>query len=218
MRESDPEVVPVFSPQPTGTSSATQCLRAVVALARRHQYDAGHAHQVARLAAQLFDALRPLHALDSSARVWLICAAIVHDIAKDSQLAHDAAVLRIVLNTPHLPFDLPTRRLVGLIARYHRKAAPSNQHPHFAALMGRERELVRQLAAILRLADGLDSGHRGLVGRVRCTLKQSRIICRCALAGETTPEERLLLKQRALAKGSLLQGVFGCRLSIRWSA
>jgi exopolyphosphatase/pppGpp-phosphohydrolase len=173
---------------------------------------------VARLAAQLFDDLRPLHALDDAARVWLVCAAIVHDIAKDSEFAHHAAALRIMLNTPYLPFDLPTRRLVGLIARYHRKAGPSNRHRHFAALMRRERDLVCQLAAILRLADGLDSRHCGLVRRVRCRIKQSRIICRCTLAGETTPEQRLLLKQRAMAKGSLLQRVFGYRLSIKWSA
>lgn len=218
MRESNPEVVSLFSPQPTGTSNAAHCLRAVVALARRHQYDAGHAHRVARLAAQLFDALHPLHALDDTARLWLICSAIVHDIAKDAEFAHHAAALRIMLNTPHLSFDLPTRRLIGLIARYHRKAAPSNRHRHFATLPRRERDLVRQLAAILRLADGLDSGHRGMVRRVRCRIKQARIICRCALDGETSPEERLLLRQRAMAKGSLLQRVFGCRLSIKWSA
>ena len=117
MTESDAEAAPVIPPPSVRTSNATQALRAVVALARQYGYDPGHAYRVARLAAQLFEALYPLHAMDDETRFWLLCAAILHDMAKDLDQAHHTAALRIVLTTPALPFGLRARRFIGLIAR-----------------------------------------------------------------------------------------------------
>ena len=192
-------------------------LRAVLLLARRCNYDGVHARRVARMAVRLFDELRPLHGLNRDARYWLVCAAILHDVAKGLERHHKAA-FQIVMSTRHLPFDLRTRRIVGLTARYHRKATPSVKHPHFSALIGEHREIVRRLAAILRLADALDCGHRGLVRSVRCKVVSGEIISRCKLANHAQSDQRRQLKRKMQQKSLLLQKVFGCKLTIKWSA
>ncbi|HSR24428.1 MAG TPA: Ppx/GppA family phosphatase, partial [Candidatus Eisenbacteria bacterium] len=55
------------------------------------------------------------------------------------------------------------------IARYHRKALPSDHHVEYMALTEPDRRLVRRLGALLRLADGLDLDHFQLVDAVRLT-------------------------------------------------
>jgi len=45
------------------------------------------------------------------------------------------------------------------VARYHRKSAPSAKHAEFAALRLGDQETIRTLAAILRVAIGLDRTH-----------------------------------------------------------
>lgn len=208
----------VLSSQQLINGKSNSGLRAVLMLARRCKYDRAHAHRVARIASQLFEELRPLHGLNHQAKHWLICAAILHDIAKGSVPEHHKAAFHIVMSTPHLPFDSHTRRIVGLTARYHRKALPSLKHQHFSALAAEHREIVRRLAAILRLADALDTGHRGLVRTFRCKVASSQIISRCTLAHHAQSDDRRQLKRKALQKGLLLQKVFGCKLTIKWSA
>jgi exopolyphosphatase/guanosine-5'-triphosphate,3'-diphosphate pyrophosphatase len=53
------------------------------------------------------------------------------------------------------------------VARYHRKALPSARHDDYMALADADRVLVRRLAAMLRVADGLDADHFQVVEEVR---------------------------------------------------
>jgi exopolyphosphatase/guanosine-5'-triphosphate,3'-diphosphate pyrophosphatase len=53
------------------------------------------------------------------------------------------------------------------VARYHRGAEPKKKHREFGQLERENRRRIRLLAAILRLADGLDRGHVGAVRRVK---------------------------------------------------
>ncbi len=60
--------------------------------------------------------------------------------------------------------------MVANVARYHSGAEPKRKHPNFGKLAKADRQVVRRLAAILRLADGLDRNHvqnvRGVTARV----------------------------------------------------
>jgi exopolyphosphatase/guanosine-5'-triphosphate,3'-diphosphate pyrophosphatase len=67
--------------------------------------------------------------------------------------------------------DLPgftdrERELIATVARYHRRSVPKDRHEVFQLLTAEERLVVRRLAAILRVADGLDRGHRRQVRRI----------------------------------------------------
>jgi exopolyphosphatase/guanosine-5'-triphosphate,3'-diphosphate pyrophosphatase len=48
--------------------------------------------------------------------------------------------------------------MIAAIGRYHTKALPKRSHLEIANLEPKDRATVRQLAAVLRIADGLDRG------------------------------------------------------------
>jgi phosphate transport system regulatory protein PhoU len=87
-------------------------------------------------------------------------------------LPHQLREAPQALVPPH-PARRPARRdaaeqeAVAQVARYHRGRLPSERHPAFAALDRAGRRRVRRLAALLRVADGMDRGHASAVGDVR---------------------------------------------------
>jgi exopolyphosphatase/guanosine-5'-triphosphate,3'-diphosphate pyrophosphatase len=56
--------------------------------------------------------------------------------------------------------------MMANVARYHRKALPSERHADYAALEEPDRLVVRRLAALLRVAEGLDADHFQVVEAV----------------------------------------------------
>lgn len=188
-------------------------LHAVLRLAQSCDYEVEHTHQVERLALRLFDELRPLHNLGTQERFWLQCGAILHDIGWiEGKRRHHKTSLRIIMRSPDLPFNKRERRIIGLTARYHRKALPKKKHRHFKKLDSEDRDVVRTLAAILRVADGLDRTHEGLVERISCKISTREILLRCAVSQPATAERAM-----ALEKGVLLEQVFGRPLAIDWN-
>ena len=72
--------------------------------------------------------------------------------------------------------ELLERMLVALLSRYHRKSGPRKKHEEFAALSDEDQALVRRLSALLRVADGLDRGHTGLVESLRVHVNDDRVL------------------------------------------
>jgi exopolyphosphatase/guanosine-5'-triphosphate,3'-diphosphate pyrophosphatase len=66
--------------------------------------------------------------------------------------------------------------LIALVARYHRKSAPKASHAEWAALDTSDQTLVRTLAAVLRVAIGLDRCHERRVLRVRVDVQPDSAI------------------------------------------
>jgi hypothetical protein len=66
------------------------------------------------------------------------------------------------------------------------------------------------LAAILRIADGLDYPHTGSVHEVQCILSANEVICTVIGTGDMTGE-----KERAQGKTDLFLQVFDKALVIR---
>jgi exopolyphosphatase/guanosine-5'-triphosphate,3'-diphosphate pyrophosphatase len=56
---------------------------------------------------------------------------------------------------------------IANVARYHRGAEPKRKHRNFGPLDRSQRARIERLAALLRLADGLDRGHVGAVADVK---------------------------------------------------
>ncbi|MBL7065580.1 MAG: HD domain-containing protein [Anaerolineae bacterium] len=187
-------------------------LQAVLQLAQDCEYEVEHTHQVTRLALRLFDELGTLHGLGAEERFWLRCGALLHDIGLiKGARGHHKTALRIILDTPLLPFDARERLIVGSIARYHRKALPQETHAHFAALDPADQDSVSTLAALLRVADGLDYTHQSLVQDISCETAPRQIIVRCGVRRAAEVE-----RQRALYKGNLLEQVLNRELVVEW--
>jgi exopolyphosphatase/guanosine-5'-triphosphate,3'-diphosphate pyrophosphatase len=132
---------------------------------------------VARLALSIFDQLGKLHDLGPNDRKLLLAAALLHDIGQIiSYRRHHKHSMYLILNA-ELPGladeDVP---LVALVARYHRRAEPSDDHELWSALKEDDRVRIRQLASILRVADALDREHLQRVERVEAEKEKDRLL------------------------------------------
>ncbi len=143
-----------------------------------------HGAQVAHLALQLFDGLAPLHKLSKKWREILDLGAQLHDIGwifgKQGHHKASAAMIRDgdIAKARAVPKDI--RHLVALVARYHRRAAPSLEQKRFASLSREEQKAMYVLASIVRLADALDFSHFQNVQNLKVTLKENQVIIKLA--------------------------------------
>jgi exopolyphosphatase / guanosine-5'-triphosphate,3'-diphosphate pyrophosphatase len=131
--------------------------------------DPAHSVHVARLALALHDGLAERLGLDDTDRQLLEAAALLANvglfIAHSGHHKHSYYVIR---NSEHLMgFTDREIELIAQAARFHRRSAPSeDKHPEFAALPTKDRARVRAMAALLRVAIGLDRNHDGAVERL----------------------------------------------------
>jgi len=146
-------------------------LRAVLDMARRYSVPLEHARHVAFLARSLFLGLASLHRLPPSFGRWLEAAAYLHDAGHYiSSTRHHRHSWYLVANSDLPGFTEREQLIVANLCRYHRKALPSDDHENWRQLEPDDRRSVRRLIPLLRLADGLDRGHRQLVRSVVCDI------------------------------------------------
>jgi exopolyphosphatase / guanosine-5'-triphosphate,3'-diphosphate pyrophosphatase len=182
-------------------------LEAVEALAHKYEHLSGHERDVARLAIRLFERLAGLHGLAPSDRDILYAAAIVHSIgafvAESARHKHSAYLVR---NSKLDRWRDDERETIALVARYYRKAMPKPSHPEFVALSASEQRRVEMLAAILRIADGFDVRHIGVVNDVTVRRDDGRIIFTAQAEGDVSGE-----LGAAMFKADLFERSFGLR-------
>lgn len=178
--------------------------RSVIELGRRCNFDEKHANQVAHLALRLFDATASVHHLDDEARELLEYSALLHDIGWHiGHSGHHKHSWYLIKNGDLEGFSQHEIDVMANVARYHRKSIPKKSHEAFMSLNDAERDLVCRLAAILRIADGLDRGHY-------CNVTDLRAICRkesCSVIITTNGDPELEL-WGAAHKTDLFERVF----------
>ena len=153
--------------------------------------DRRHTAQVTKLALALFDKLMDLHGLAARERILLEITAMLHDIgwSRTTDGGHHKHSRDMILEAELPGLTEDERTLCALIARYHNKAEPdASRHKGFAALKKKERALVSWLAAILRVADGLDCTHRCAVRIGECELGRKRLTISLAARDECAGE------------------------------
>jgi len=170
----------------------------------------GHAKQVTRLALMLFDELSILHGYGTDERSLLERAGLFHDIGwAYGQKGHHTTSFRLILADRTLPVTPRERTIIALVARYHRKALPEEKDRDFSALKRKDRKRVRALAALLRIADGLDYSHGNQVAALHCTVGDDTVTCAPEYRGDGRIE-----RARAIRKSDLFGEVYGRRLVI----
>ena len=180
----------------------------VLELARRLDPDRPHAEQVTRLALSLFDDLADLHQMGRHERELLECAGRLHDIGWSvRRRRHHKHSMRLIQDAALAGFTPLEVSLIANIARYHRRALPSAKHAEFAQLAKRFKKVVADLAAMLRVADGLDVTHQSVVERIDVawderTLTLTTISLRPAAAEQ----------EKASGKADLMEKQFGRRV------
>lgn len=127
--------------------------------AEKYAYDEGHATTVARLADQLADRLAPILRFRTEDRALLRHAATVHDVGYyiSGRRHHRHGAYLILADDLLEEYPSSDRVRLALLARGHRKRLPKPPR----AWSREEGARFGQMAAVLRLADGLDYNHEG---------------------------------------------------------
>ncbi len=185
--------------------------RSVYFLARRLGALDPHARQTARLALRLFDTLSPLHGLEPGDRELLEYAALLHDagywISSDKHHKH---AYYLITEGPLESFSREEVRVIALAARYHRGTVPKKRHDAWTKLPKKDRRRVAGLAALLRIADGLDRGHAGLVKDLQSTIDGDAVTIRLEADGD--PHLELYAAER---RADLFREAFRCDLEFK---
>ena len=207
-RQAMMHLTPISGIDPVGDPRLSTALQ----LAAACDYEVDHSHQVTRLALCLFDQLRETGGYGDEDRFTLNAAALLHDIGWiEGRRAHHKTAMRLILESPVLDLDPSMRLIVGLIARYHRKALPdAARHQRFASLDDADQGTVCLLAGILRTADGLDGSHRNVVNALRVDADKAQVRITCGVTGDGTWEQG-----RAESKGDLLAATLNRRLTVQ---
>ena len=177
---------------------------AVGVLAQEYPEGQDHCRHVTALALKLFDDLRPLHGLGHHDRLLLEYAGLLHDIGwKHGQGGHNRRGATMVFADEHMPFDLSERGVIGLVILSHRGKVRLVKHPYFRFLSPGFRKKTRVLAALLRVADGLDYPHKGAVLEIDCSISPEAVTC--TVAGNDSIDAE---KEQARNKAGLFREVF----------
>jgi CHAD domain-containing protein len=189
----------------------TEADTAVRTLALEYPGALEHSRHVTDLALGIFDDLQPLHQMGTRERFLLECAGMLHDIGwKYGQRRHNIRSTGMIVSDENLPFDIPERSIISLVARYHRGNVAPETSGFFRLLSPEYQKQVLVLAAILRIADGFDYLHLGTVQAVSCTSEGQEIVVNVTALGDASVE-----KQRAAVKSDLFIRVFNRKPVIR---
>jgi exopolyphosphatase / guanosine-5'-triphosphate,3'-diphosphate pyrophosphatase len=142
--------------------------RSLRAFAERCHFEAPHAEQVQRLALTLFDALGKRLGLGSADRQLLSDAALLHDVGYHIGYdKHHKHSYHLIMHADFLGMSPEEKVIIAHVARYHRGGDPKRKHASFAALAPEMQARITALAALLRIADGLDRGHVSAVAGLK---------------------------------------------------
>ncbi len=144
--------------------------RSIMQLGLTCNFDEEHAHIVTRLALELFDSIQALEIYEfrEEDRELLEYGSTLHDIGTflsyDTHQTHAYHLIR----ESNLPgFQLEEIEVIANLAYFHRKNIPKKKHPNLAGLNKDTVKSIRVLSALLRIAEGLDRSHTGVISHVR---------------------------------------------------
>jgi len=187
--------------------------RSIISLAENCKYDKNHSEHVTGLSLRIFEQLKSLHNLSNKDEEYLEAASILHDIGHNlSHAQHHKHSYYLIRNCELLGFNDEEIEIIANISRYHRKSHPKLKHDNFNKLSPKNKERVRKLAGILRIADGFDRGHNSLVQDILITTKDENYDFNVKTKVNCNPELEIW---GANMRKALFEEVFGKKVNIR---
>src|SRR6202162_309492 len=196
-------------------AQARQLIVGTRSFARRLEYDQPHAEHVRELSILLFDQLQAVHHLTPQSRVLLEAGALLHDVGHMvSHRGHHKHGEYLAMNGDIPGLEGRDRAVVAALVRYHnRKSVPAGHHAAYSSLNNNDQRITRRLAAILRIAEGLDHSHRQHVTNVGASFQRGAVGLQIAANGDAA--EDLLDANRS---AELFEKEFHVRLYFRQPA
>ncbi|NDC53430.1 MAG: Ppx/GppA family phosphatase [Planctomycetia bacterium] len=173
-----------------------------------------HGRQVARLAGRIHEQLAESLSLVPGDRTLLEIAARLQDVGYvinyDQHHKHSYHLIRNSRLPGIRAHDL---EIVANVARYHRGALPKRKHENLAHVSTEDQRRVQRMAAILRLAGGLDRSRSQQVRDVVATVGAEGVVL--DVVADEEPQVDIWGAER---RTELFEKVFGLPVAIRWAS
>lgn len=189
--------------------------RSVITLAHKYRVNLDNGERVANFALSLFDQTQgQFHHWGPTERQLLWAAAVLHNCGHYvSHSAHHKHSYYLVRHGGLLGYTDTEIEIIANLTRYHRKSPPKKKHDNYRILNNRDRQIVDQLSALLRLAVALDRRQIGAIQSVRCQLHVQKRELRLYLQ-PTYPQDECVLELWSLDyKKPAFEAEFGIRLT-----
>jgi exopolyphosphatase/guanosine-5'-triphosphate,3'-diphosphate pyrophosphatase len=172
----------------------------------------GHARQVAKLSGEIYAGLCEYFAMDKEDIRLLEAAGRMQDVGYliDYE-SHHKHSYHLILHSHIEGFRPEELELIANVARYHRGSEPKKKHDNFRRLNAEDQLRVLRMAAVLRLAGGLDRSHNQTVEKVE--VRMNNDLLELVVYADEYPETDLWAARR---RTGMFEKVFDTELSIDW--
>lgn len=163
-----------------------------------------HAYDVRNLSVMLFDELNnKVQKMDDELKKLLEASALLHDIGYYTEAkSHNKHSQTLILEYGIEGFTRHETEMIACICRYHRGSLPDkNKHELYGSFEKKDRKIIKCLAGILRLSDGLDKAPHSLIKDIKISLdKENNIteIIIIPLMPDAKPELTPAIRKRDL--------------------
>jgi len=173
--------------------------RSVHEIAYRFKWEENHAQHVAATATFLFDLCRSIYEGPATDAELLEYAALLHDVGYlVTHDEHNEHSRYLVEHADLQGFRSEEVSIMALATYYHRGPFPESSDEHFGRLSPAQQQRVRQLAGLLRVAEGLDRSHFQNVVALRARLTEETLHLLLATKGDPQLEVWAAQEQGAL--------------------
>ncbi len=173
-------------------------LKEVLELYHKHNGYFEHAQKVRRFATQLFDVTVDIHGLNSRARRLLEYAALLHDVGRSQGENHEKHSYKIIMKNKFSRIKKREKRIIAIAALYHNGSVSGLNLSRQWKLRAGEQLAVRRLAAILRVADALDSSDRQVIMKLRLSREEKALILDINSVNKAKAERKSVLNKKDL--------------------
>lgn len=183
----------------------------------KYSKTASHALEVKRLAMMIFDETsEKIHEMSPRHRKYLEAACLLHDIGYHiNSKGHNKHSMQMVIENGLEGFNPTEEKIIGCICRYHRGGLPDKtEHEFYNTLDKKERKIVKRLAGILKISDGLDRGHLNLIKSIHLEYDEDNNIVEFILTPSTDEFRPDIMS--AIRKRDLYEIGFKCQSVLRF--
>ena len=171
-----------------------------------------HSRQVAKLSGQIYAGLCEHFKMDIADVRLLEAAGRMQDVGYlINYESHHKHSYHLILHSHIEGFRPEELEIIANVARYHRGSEPKQKHENYGRLSPENQLRVSRMAAVLRLAGGLDRSHNQTVDNVE--VRMTNDLLELVAHADEYPETDLWAARR---RTGMFEKVFDAELSIEW--
>ena len=151
--------------------------------------DMAHSQLISQYACKLFDKMKKVHGLDTSKRLILELAAILHSCGSYvSVRQHNRCTFDIIRGMDLFGLSSAEVLEVAMVAGSVSNYFNMEEEPELSAVSQGEKIVISKLSAIFRLANAMDKSHLKKLRNIKMTLEDDRVLIRAESSYNTLLE------------------------------